>query len=446
MKRQLRTHVAAAMLLAPAAMTMLAQPAVAQSRVAAPQVHTLSVNADNGLQPGSDLQFALEATQGAKASIAIGKTNIVVPLKQTSAGMYRGTYTVRRADRIDPTGLLTARVTRGKLTVAHNFSWPQSFQALAMGAAPAAAPAPRIERFAIVNGERMEPGRELRFRLNGVPGASATFEIPGIVSGVPMREVSPGHYMGTYTIRQRDNLDAFNTAIATLRSGNQWVTSRVDRVMPRDNRAPEVANVTPRHGAVITDAGRVLIAGSFEDRDGRGVNPDTVRLRVDGRDVTDDARITPDRFEYRADLPPGRYTADVSARDRAGNHVSQSWSFEVASQQGNYPGGRLPLSLSSPSNNATVDANGNVFVQGRTAPNATVSVKVDSISPVMGNRLGVAQTVATETVQADRSGYFSLNLSPRGGIPLPGSRYDVQVTANQGSQTAESRITLFQRS
>jgi hypothetical protein len=446
MKRQLRTHVAALMLLAPAAMTLVAEPAVAQSRRATPEIHTLSLNADNGLSPGSVLQFALEGTPGSKASVALGRTNIVVPLKQTSAGMYRGSYTVRRADRIDPTALLQARLTRGKVTVAHNFTYPASFQALAQGGPPAVAAAPRIERFAVMPVGRLEPGRELRFRLTGVPGATASFDIPGVVSGVPMREVNPGQYVGTYTIRQRDDLDAFDRAVATLRSGNQWVTARIDQPFARDNRAPQIANVQPRHGAVVTDVGRVQIAGDFEDRGGRGVNPDTVRLRVDGRDVTADARITPDHFAYRADLPPGRYTAEVTARDFAGNHVSQSWTFDVASQQGSYPGGRLPLSLSSPSNNATVDANGNVFVQGQTAPYASVRVQVDAISPVIGGRVGVAQTVATEQIQADRDGRFSLNLSPRGGIPLPGSRYEVQVTASQGSQTAESRITLYQRS
>lgn len=446
MKKQLCTHVAALMLLAPAALTLVAPPAAAQARrAAAPEVFTLSVNADNGLQPGSQLQIAVEGTPGAKASVALLGTPIVVPLRQTSAGMYRGSYTVRRADRIDPTSHLQARLTRGKRTVRHNFSYPPSFQALAMGA-PAAVAAPSIERFVVLPSGRLEPGRELRFRLEGLPGATASLDIPGVVSDVPLREVRPGRYEGSYTVRQRDDPDAFRGAVATLRAGGRTVTARVDRAFPRDNAAPTVADLSPRHGAVVNEAGRVQISGSFEDDDRRGVDPDSVRLRVDGRDVTGEARISADRFSYRADLPPGRYTAEVVARDHAGNQVSKSWTFDVAQRQAGLPGGRLPLSLDSPANNAAVDAHGNVFVQGRTAPWATVRVQVEAIGPIFGNRTGVAQTVASETVQADRDGFFSLNVSPRGTPPLPGSRYEVSVTAHQGAQSAESRITLFQRS
>jgi hypothetical protein len=59
--------------------------------------------------------------------------------------------------------------------------------------------------------------------------------------------------------------------------------------------------------------------------------------------------------------------------------------------------------------------------------------------------LGVAQMIYNDTVQADRDGRFSVRIDPN--IPVvPGMRYDVAVTATRGDQTAESRITLHQRS
>jgi len=53
MKFKLRSHVAAAMLLAPAAAVFVAQPAAAQQRatVAAPVITSMAVNADEGLAP-----------------------------------------------------------------------------------------------------------------------------------------------------------------------------------------------------------------------------------------------------------------------------------------------------------------------------------------------------------------------------------------------------------
>jgi hypothetical protein len=59
--------------------------------------------------------------------------------------------------------------------------------------------------------------------------------------------------------------------------------------------------------------------------------------------------------------------------------------------------------------------------------------------------VGVTQPVADQSVQADREGYFAVALAPRGGLPIPGTRYDVHVTATSGSQTAEERLTLLQR-
>jgi hypothetical protein len=455
MKARLRSTVAAAMMLLPAAATFMAIPTdavAAPKRVApAPEIFTMQVNSDEGVSRGADLSFALEGTPRSKVSVSFSK--ITLTLKETSAGMYRGTYTVRSKDKIDPSQPIVARLTSGSRTNTHNFSWPASFQQLAMGNSPAPAAAPgmvpaapaRIEAFRMWPRERIEPGRELRFMVNAVPGATATFEIPGVVSGVTMRETAPGRYEGTYTVRQRDNLDAFDTAIATVRAGNQTVTARLSNPGRRDNEAPTIIGMTPRPGEVISAAGTALVAGQFNDHGGRGVDPASVRIVISGRDVTPQARITPLEFSYRGDLPPGRYTADVTARDHAGNAVNKSWNFEVGGRNVSENNtGPLPLAITTPSHNAQVDANGNLNIQGRTAPNARVTVKVEAVAPAFGNRLSVAQPVTTETVQADRDGYFTLNVMPR-SLPIPGTRFEVSLTANQNAQTAEQRITVYQR-
>lgn len=446
MKAQLRHTVAALMLLAPVAATFVAQPVAAQQRIA-PRITGLTLNADNGLEPGSTLRLAVQGTPGGRANVQLAGTPIRIALRETSRGFYRGSYTVRRADRIDPTRFMTVRLTRNNVTTRQTFTYPPSFQALAMGAAPAPAPAyaaPRIDRFVATPMGPLEPGRELRYRVSGVPGAIVTLDIPGVVNDLAMREVSPGHYEANYTIRRRDDLDAFSTAIATLRSGDRWVTSRLDRVFPRDrdNRAPTITDMTPRHGEVVSAAGRTVVSADFDDRGGRGVDPNSVRILLSGRDVTSDARIDSRGFTYRSDLPPGSYTAEVSARDYAGNVVNRSWSFDVGSSR--VSGGQLPLHVSSPSHGSVVDAAGNLFVQGHTAPWANVRVRVDAVPPVIGQMLGVAQTVYNDTVQADRNGYFSVSVNPRIAA-VPGMRYDVSLTAQQGSQTAESRITVHQR-
>jgi len=351
MKQQFRHHLLALSLLAPA---MAALPAAAQTTVTrnvarAPVVNALQLNADSGLAAGSQLQFTVEGTPRGRASVVVGGSNIVVPLRETSAGVYRGTHTVRRSDQIDANGLMSARITAGQYTTTTRYTYPASFIAWQnnQNAPVQQAAAPRINRFEADARGPLEPGTEVRFVLHGAPGGQASLNIPGIARDVALTENRPGVYRGSYTIRRQDNVEGLKSAAATLRSNNQVVT----------------ANLT-------------------------------------------------EPFDT-----PTRTTMGAAP---------------------------MTLSVTSPGNNASVDG-GNLVLQGRTAPNATVSAKVDTIAPVVGNRLSVAQPGGTQTVQADGNGYFTINLAQR-SLPIPGTRHEVTLTANQNGQTAESHLTLHQRS
>lgn len=214
-------------------------------------------------------------------------------------------------------------------------SYPPAAHTRVMGAAAAVAPAPLIERFVVRPAGRLLPGRELRFRLVGAPGADAWVDIPGVIRGIDLEETRPGVYQGSYTVRRRDDPDAFDRAVATLRSGNQQARARVDfrdtdddRRAGRDERAPRISDLTPGNGDRISERGRAHIFARIDD-DRSGVDPTTVRLRVDGRDVTQYARITDDEVRYGENLPRGRHTAELMVRDRAGNAARTVWTFDV---------------------------------------------------------------------------------------------------------------------
>lgn len=459
MKVQLRSTVAAIMLLVPVAASFVAQPAAAQQRAAtAPSITNMALNSDAGLSPGATLRAQVVGTPNAKAgTLQLGDSGIRIQLRQQGPGSYTGSYVIRRQDRIDPTQLLTARLTYGTTTYTRQFNYPTAFQALAMGSAPAAAPRMEIERFVMRPMGAIEPGRELRFRLRGAPGGDAWADIPGVINGVDLAEVRPGIYEGTYTVRRRDNPDAFRNAVATLRQGNQRVTARLDlrggdddqRAGARDERSPDILDMMPANGERVGERGRTRIGARLAD-EGSGVDPNSVRMRLNGRDVTADARVSPGEITYRADLEPGRYTAEIQVRDVAGNSTRKAWTFDVTpggerGDRGDRRGaGPLPLEVTSHSNNMVIDASGNLAIQGRTVPNATVRVQVDSVANVAG-AFGLTQPVADQTVQADRNGYFSVAVSPRGALPIPGTRFDVRVTSTSGSETAEERLSLMQR-
>ena len=194
-----------------------------------------------------------------------------------------------------------------------------------------------IERFS-VRAHSIEPGREMRFRLLGSPGAHAEVDIPRIVQNVPLREVQPGVYEGAYTIRLRDDLSEIDRAVATLRSGPMATTARI--VLEgdgfghryggrhRDRSGPEIVDVTPDQGERVTERGLTRVTARFHD-DRSGVDAGSVRLRIDGRDVTDWSRVSESDISFRGDLREGRHTAELVVRDRAGNATRTEWSFVV---------------------------------------------------------------------------------------------------------------------
>lgn len=450
MKFAIRTHAAAAlMLLAPMAATLVSTPAAAQQRavVAQPTIRSMSLNGDSGLAPGSTLQVHLYASPGARwSNVTLGDSGVRIPLRELSAGHYWGSHVVRRADRIDPTELMTARAHYGSRTVALNFTYPPAFQAAAMGAGPA----PEIERFVARAGGDVRPGRELQFRLVGEPGARVMYRVPGVFGNTLMTEVRPGVYEGRYTVRRGDNPDAFERAIAVLQKDGRRVTARVDTRgrgwddddrQARDNRAPQISQMNPSQGERVGERGRVRVTARVGD-EGSGVDPASIRLRLNGRDVTADTRMRDDRIIYRDDLPDGRYTAELTVRDKAGNTARESWTFNVVDRD-RWSRAGLPLEVTSHRNNAVIDSQGNVQITGRTAPHASVRVQAESVNTIAG-LLGLSQPVTDRTVQADGNGYFSVWI-PQATLPIPGTRLDVELTATRGNQVAEERLTLVRQ-
>jgi hypothetical protein len=238
MKRNVYSRLAAAvMVLAPMGAAFVAQPASAQQYRVAPApvpvsqgtISGMTVDSDSGLQPGSTLRISVRATPGARwASLALSD-NVRVPLRERAPGEYVGSYVIRRSDRIDPTRQMVLRAGWGADPVAVAYNYPAALQARSMGNAPATVTA-EVERFAMwPRGERLEPGRVVHFRVEGTPGARAAVRVPGVLDWMQLREERPGSYVGSYTVRQRDDLDAFADARAVLRTGNQRVMAQLDR-------------------------------------------------------------------------------------------------------------------------------------------------------------------------------------------------------------------------
>lgn len=282
MRAQLRNQVTALFLLAPAAITFTALPSAALAQPAAPEVRGLEVSSDNGTYPGSRLRFVLHGSPRADAAVHVRGIEGRIPLREVEPGLYVGRYVVTRGDRIDEGSPVRAILSRGNRTVTANYTLPQGLGNVAVAPPPQL----RIDRFGVVPVGRLEPGAELRFFLEGLPGAVATVALPGITERVRMREMRPGHYEGSYTIRRRDDVHASGPIMAHLRAGDRVVEAQLggplvvaERVAPgpivsgdfrergRDGRAgPGYAHVPLQ---ILSPPNNARVDGSFARVRGR---------------------------------------------------------------------------------------------------------------------------------------------------------------------------------
>jgi hypothetical protein len=330
MNVNLRRRVVALFLLLPVATVMATLPSAATAQAAALEMHALQVSSDGGLSAGAQLGFTIEGTPRAQVNIRLDGGNRDITLKETSRGVYSGSYTIMRQDVLTQTSAIHAVMQEGGRNIVVSYTFPAG-----MATQPTAEPAAstdklKIDRFTIVPLKKIEPGAELRFSLTGMRGGVADIEITGIMNHISMREVRPGVYEGAYTIRRQDNLTSSRALVATLWQGEKSVKANLNRSwVSSEAQGPAIRNLSPRDGSTPTGS-HIVISASFDEADGPGIDPKTVRILLSGRNITSASKVTPQFFAYSTDLQPGHYTVDVTARDPAGAALRKSWSFNVA--------------------------------------------------------------------------------------------------------------------
>jgi hypothetical protein len=413
---------------------------------APPQITGFEMEPAERLAPGAELFFRVEGTPGSRATVRVGGVTRTLVLQEVDDGVYEGSYTLRPSDRVSASSAATVTLRRNGRTSSSTMA--------RLNAAPppvAAAPQPpqvqqppralALNRFVARPVDKLEPGTELRFLAEGTPGAKATFTIENVAANIPMREVSPGRYEGTYTLRRLDRISAGVPVVATLEANGQAVRSNLTRnQMLVDSRPPTIKNQHPRDHETVQATGPVSVTGTFDDAGGVGIDPASVKIMLSGRDVTAQSSITRDFFTYRSELAPGQYVAEVAGKDAAGNPVRSTWTFNVVQQPTAAIG--LPLAITSHVPNAAVPPGTPVTIRGRTAPFATVHAEVLGVASVVG-MVGVVQKLYDDRITADANGNFQFDIAPQ--MPVPGMRYEVNVQASANNQTRDTRLVLFQQ-
>lgn len=180
----------------------------------------------------------------------------------------------------------------------------------------------------------LKAGDQITATLSGTPGGDASFSIPGVVESVSMHETSPGQYTGTYDVPKNVNVVGAAALGSLSRDGASAPVVQAARSITIDSAAPKIADFSPGRGA-STDSDKPLIYATMSDAGGVGVNPSSVRIQLDGKDVTQAATVTPAFFNFTPATPlsKGVHVVDVSVADKASNVETTQWRFTVAPSQ-----------------------------------------------------------------------------------------------------------------
>ncbi len=173
-------------------------------------------------------------------------------------------------------------------------------------------------------------GDVVTFTLVGTPRAAASVTISGVATAINLTEEQTGRYVGRWTPGAGVNLEG-TSAVATLRVGSSERQIQSGVPISVDTTGPAIRSFSPDDGSTVSIA-RPDISGVFEDT-GAGIEPRTVKIRVNGKDVTGASTVNNSLFLYspHTNLPNGLTTVDVAFADKAGNASSYRASFMVTS-------------------------------------------------------------------------------------------------------------------
>lgn len=247
----------------------LAQSA-SHSHWAAPAVQSFGVTQVPSVGAGSELAFVLNGTPGATVTLKIGGATGDVQMDEVQAGNYEGRYTVRSRDRLNHKSSVVAHVLKdGQAT---RVSMRQS---LVLGARDlVSAPLERITAFSFDAPDRVRPGDDINFTLSGVAGGQARVTLQGVRRSIPLDEVRPGVYEGSYVLRRNDKLRGDLVADGYLISDRIETSQRYERSQAdgernsgRDETRGDRANQNDRGSPVsvaCVACGRVLSVNQIE--------------------------------------------------------------------------------------------------------------------------------------------------------------------------------------
>lgn len=218
-----------------------------------------------------------------------------------------------------------------EVTVRYNIdtSEPREILAIRRSATTTAAGPVTIASIDVSPDRPLRKGDSLAVTLHGTSGGVGTFDIGPYVTDLPMREVAPGSYGGSYRVPDGVNIENVPIFGHLNVRGTAAPQAQSLATVSIATEPPGIIDFAPANGAVINNS-RPSIFASFSSQT-VPVNPSSARLEVNGHDVTSSATRTARFIDYMAplDYRDGPVMVIVRVADQAGNRTIKRWTFFI---------------------------------------------------------------------------------------------------------------------
>jgi hypothetical protein len=204
---------------------------------------------------------------------------------------------------------------------------------------------------------------------------------------------------------------------------HSWSFTTAGRPLPPPVSPVQLRNQQPSPGSTV-DNRFAVISANFSPEAEAG----SVRVRLDGNDITGRAGVWAGGFSYKppAPLDFGSHTVRVDGRARGGSQFDRSWSFTVRRSA------PVPISLTINQPNQSSAVGRTFIVSGSTAPNASINVTA-------GAAQGGAGLFNGNTTAGPR-GNFQISVTLK---PLMGQQaVFVRITATDPSSSLTAQKSL----
>ncbi|GAB4452063.1 MAG: hypothetical protein OHK0029_02360 [Armatimonadaceae bacterium] len=180
----------------------------------------------------------------------------------------------------------------------------------------------------------LKAGDVVKITVKGTPGGKGTAQIGGLVNARSVELLEEASEAGTYTasVTIPVGVTLKEAVVAASLSNGELITpmAEASERLRIDSEGPKIAGTGPADGAMVQEV-RPRIYGGYSDTGG-AVKPDTLKVYLNGKDITSQAEVTEAFFSYtpKEELSAGKVVVTVAIKDEAGNESRKEWDFTVA--------------------------------------------------------------------------------------------------------------------